>query len=42
MGEVGGFTRVRAVMSLISLESPVVCPSTKGAFENGLTNLLIG
>ncbi len=29
MGEGGGFPRVRAVVSLVSLESPVTCSSTK-------------
>jgi hypothetical protein len=38
----GGFPRVQAVVSFVSLELPVVCPSTKGALESGLTNLLIG
>jgi hypothetical protein len=45
MGEGGGFPRVRAVVSLVSLVSPglpVACPSTKGAPENELTNLLVG
>ncbi len=31
IGEGGGFPRVRAVVSLVCLRSPVVCPSTKGA-----------
>jgi hypothetical protein len=31
MGEGGGFLRVRAVVSLVSPELPVACPSTKGA-----------
>ncbi len=42
MGEGGGFPGVRAVLSLVSPESPVACPSTKGALENELTNLLVG
>jgi hypothetical protein len=42
MGEGGGFPRVRAVVNLVSPESPVVCPSTKGAPESELTNLLVG
>jgi hypothetical protein len=42
MGEAGGFPRVRAVMSLVSPELPVACPSTKGASKNELTNLLVG
>ncbi len=40
MGEGGGFPQVRAVVSLVSLELPVACPSTKGALESELTNLL--
>jgi hypothetical protein len=39
MGEGGDFPWVWAVMSIISLESPVACPSTKGAPESELTNL---
>ncbi len=42
MGEGDGFPRVRAVVSLVSLELLVACPSTKGAPENELTNLLVG
>jgi hypothetical protein len=42
MGEGGGFPRVWAVVSLVSPESPVACPSTKGASKNELTNLLVG
>jgi hypothetical protein len=42
MGEGGGFHRVRAVVSLVSLGLPVACPSTKGALESELTNLLVG
>jgi hypothetical protein len=42
MGEGGGFPRVRAVVSLVSPELPVACPSTKGAPENELTNLVVG
>ncbi len=42
MGEGGGFPRVQAVVSLVSPESPMACPSTKGAPENELTNLLAG
>jgi hypothetical protein len=42
MGEGGGFPRVRAVVSLVSLGLPVACPSTKGASECELTNLLVG
>jgi hypothetical protein len=45
MGEGGGFPRVWAVVSLVSLVSPglpVACPSTKGVPESELTNLLVG
>jgi hypothetical protein len=42
MREGGGFLRVRAVVSLMSPESPVAYPSTKGAAESELTNLLVG
>jgi hypothetical protein len=42
MGEGGGFPGVRAVVSLVSPESPVACLSTKSALENELTNLLVG
>jgi hypothetical protein len=42
MGEGGGFPRVRAVVSLVSPESPVACPNTKGVRESALTNLLVG
>jgi hypothetical protein len=42
MGEGGGFPRVRAMVSLVSLELLVVCPSTKDALEIVLTNLLVG
>jgi hypothetical protein len=45
MGEGGGFPRVRTMVSLVnlvSLKSPVACPSTKGALERELTNLLVG
>jgi len=42
MGEGGGFPRVRAVVSQVSPELPVACPSTKGAPEGELTNLLVG
>ncbi len=42
MGEGGGFPRVRALVNLVSLELPVACPSTKGAPESELTNLLVG
>jgi hypothetical protein len=42
MGEGGGFPRVQAMVSLVSLELPVACPSTKGALESELTNLWAG
>ncbi len=42
MGEGGGFPRVRALVSLVSLELPVACPNIKGASECELTNLLVG
>jgi hypothetical protein len=42
MGEGGGFPRVRAVVNQVSPELPVACPSTKGAPESDLTNLLVG
>jgi hypothetical protein len=30
------------MVSLVSPKSPMACPSTKGAPENELTNLLVG
>jgi hypothetical protein len=42
MGEGDGFPRVRSVVSLVSPELLVACPSTKGASKNKLTNLLVG
>jgi len=42
MGEGGGFLQVWVVVSLVSPELPVACPSTKGAPEIILTNLLVG
>jgi hypothetical protein len=42
MGEGGGFPRARAVVSQVSPKLPVACPSTKGAPECELTNLLVG
>jgi len=41
-GEGGGFPRIRAVVSLMSLKLPMACPSTKDAPKRVLTNLLIG
>jgi len=43
MGEGGGFPRIQAVVSLVSLVSPrllVACPSTKGALDCELTKLV--
>jgi hypothetical protein len=40
--EGGGFPRVQAVVSQVSPELLVACPSTKGVLEYELTNLLIG
>jgi hypothetical protein len=42
MGEGGGFPQVRAMVSFVSPELPMACPSTKGAPESDLTNLLVG
>jgi hypothetical protein len=42
MGEGGGFPQLQAVVSQVSLELPVACPSTKGAPECELTNLWVG
>ncbi len=42
MGDGGGFPRVWAMVSLVSLELPMACPSTKGAPKSELTNLLVG
>jgi hypothetical protein len=42
MGEGGGFPRVRAVVSLVSLKLPVACRNIKGAPKSDLTNLLVG
>jgi len=42
MGEGGGFPRVWAMVSLVSPGLPVAYPSTKGAPEYELTNLLVG
>jgi hypothetical protein len=42
LGEGGGFPRVRAVVTLVSPELLVSCPSTKGVPESELTNLLVG
>jgi len=42
VGEGGGFPQVQAVVNLVSPELPVAYPSTKGAPESELTNLLVG
>jgi len=42
MEEGGGFPRIWAVVSQVSPELPVACPSTKGVLESDLTNLLVG
>jgi hypothetical protein len=42
MGEGGGFPRIRAMVSHVSPELPVACPSTKGAPKSEQTNLLVG
>jgi hypothetical protein len=42
MGEGGGFPRIRAMVSHVSPESPMACPSIANVFECELTNLLIG
>jgi hypothetical protein len=40
--EGGGFPRVHAMVSLVSLESSMAYLSTKGVPESELTNLLVG
>ncbi len=42
MKEGGAFPQVWAVVSLVNPGLPVTCPSTKGAPESELTNLLVG
>jgi len=42
MGEGGGFPQVQVVVNLVNPELPMACPSTKGALECELTNLLVG
>ncbi len=42
MGEGGGSLRVWAVVSLVNPELPMACPTTKGAPESELINLLVG
>jgi hypothetical protein len=41
MREGGGFFRIQTMVSRMSPGSPVACPSTKGALESELTNLLV-
>jgi hypothetical protein len=41
MGEGDGFPQVRVVLSQVGPELSVTCPSTKGAWEGELTNLLV-
>ncbi len=41
MGEGGGFPHVWVVVNLVSPKLPMACPSTKGAPEIVLTNLLV-
>jgi hypothetical protein len=41
MGESDVFPQVRAMVSLVSPELLVACPSTKGVPEYELTNLLV-
>jgi len=42
MGEGGGFPRIRAVVSFVSLELPVACLNTTCVPKIELTNLLVG
>jgi len=42
MGEGGGFLRIQALVSQVSLGLPMACPSTKGVPKCELTNLLVG
>jgi hypothetical protein len=42
MGEGGGYPWIRAVVSFVNPESPVVRPSIKGVPESELTSLLVG
>ncbi len=41
MGEGGDFPQVQAVVSLVNLDLPSACLSTKGAPKNDLTNSLV-
>jgi hypothetical protein len=42
MGEGGGFSRARVVVSLVNPKLPMACLSTKGVLKCELTNLLVG
>jgi hypothetical protein len=42
MGEGGGFSRVRAVVSCVSPRLPLACPNIASASEWELTDLLVG
>jgi len=42
MGEGGGFPRIWTVVSQMSPELPVACPSTEGVPKSELTNFLVG
>jgi hypothetical protein len=42
MGEGGGFPGIRVVVSQMSLNLLVACPSTKCAPESDLSNFLVG
>jgi hypothetical protein len=42
MGEGGGFPQIQVVVSLVNLELPMACPSSKGVPESKLTNLSVG
>jgi len=42
MGEGGGFPRVWAMVSLVSLELPMACPNTQGVPKYEQINLLVG
>jgi hypothetical protein len=42
MGKGGGFPQVRAMVNLVSPESPVACLNTKGVIKSDLTKLLVG
>ncbi len=42
MGEGGGFPQIWVVVTFVSPELPMACPSTKVALGSDLTNLLVG